>query len=288
VLVFGETGTGKELVAEALHAASGRPGRLVAVNCASIPPTLAESYLFGHVKGAFTGAHAEAVGVFEQARDGTLFLDEIGELRLDLQAKLLRVLETSKFSPLGSDATRTTNARIVSATNANLRVHIAAGTFRADLFARLAELELVTPPLRQRRADLPLLLEHFLARAAPRARFELSVNALESLLLEPWPMNVREVKAVCARLALAHPEGGRLRSSDVAAARAPSGAASPPSASPAPSTSVAALPSRDELYDLLRAHAGNVAALATRYGKDRKQIYRWLDQHGLDPRDFRG
>jgi transcriptional regulator with GAF, ATPase, and Fis domain len=287
VLLFGETGTGKELVAEALHAASGRTGRLVAVNCASIPPTLAESYFFGHRKGAFTGAHADAIGVFEQAHDGTLFLDEIGELRLDLQSKLLRVLETRVFSPLGSDTTRTTNARIVSATNANLRVQMAARTFRADLFARIAELELVTPPLRQRRCDLPLLMDHFFRKAAPPVRFELSVNALESLLLDPWPMNVRELKSVCTRLALAHPRGGRLRSADVVAARKP-GMETPRPEADAPTTARdASPPGRDELFDLLRTHAGNVATLATLYGKDRKQIYRWLEQHGLDPRDFR-
>ena len=146
VLVEGETGTGKELVAQAIHAASGRTGELLAINCASIPPEIAESFLFGHRKGAFTGAVADSVGVFERAGEGTLFLDEIGELRLDLQAKLLRVIETRQLTPLGSTATRVTNARFVSATNARLRANVAAHTFRADSFARVAGVEIAAPP----------------------------------------------------------------------------------------------------------------------------------------------
>jgi transcriptional regulator with GAF, ATPase, and Fis domain len=291
VLILGETGTGKELVAEAIHELTRRTGKLVAINCASIPPTIAESYLFGHRKGAFTGASADAPGVFEQAQDGTLFLDEVGELRVDLQAKLLRVLETRELSPIGSTATKSVNARILSATNANLRVRIAAGTFRADLFARLAGMELTTPPLRQRRSDIPLLLEHFLALAAPDARFELSTNALEALLLQPWPMNVRELRSLCTRLALAHPEGGRLRSADLLAVQAAASEMPPDppaaiDAEPAASSS-AAVPDRDELSARLREHGGSVTKLAAHYGKDRKQIYRWLEMRGLDPRDFR-
>ena len=282
VLVSGETGTGKELVAEAIHELSGRSGELVAINCASIPPTIAETYLFGHRKGAFTGASTDARGVFEQAQDGTLFLDEIGELRIDLQAKLLRVLETREYAPLGSSVTQLTNARFISATNADLRVQIAAGTFRADLFARIGEIELSAPPLRKRRSDIPLLVEHFLRREAPDVRFELSVNALETMLLDPWRMNVRELKAVCTRLVLAHPRGGQLRSADLAAVRTISESA--PAVEP---DAAFGAPDRDELSERLRAHAGNVVKLAAHYGKDRKQIYRWLELRGLDPRDFR-
>ena len=286
LLIEGETGTGKELVAEAVHALGGRAGKLVAVNCASIPPSLAESYLFGHKKGAFTGASADSPGVFEQAQDGTLFLDEIGELRQDLQAKLLRVLETRELTPLGSTVTQTTNARFVSATNANLRVHVAAGTFREDLFARVAELEIATPPLRKRRSDIPLLVQHFFAQAAPGVTFTLSANALESLLLEPWHMNVRELKAVCSRIALAHSGGGVLRSADIAAVHTPHRI--PADAPSRSSTHDTAVPGRRELSEQLRAHAGNVVRLAEHYRKDRKQIYRWLELHGLNPRDFRG
>jgi DNA-binding NtrC family response regulator len=283
VLVEGETGTGKELVAAAIHELGGRSGKLVAVNCASIPPTLAESYLFGHRKGAFTGASTDSPGVFEQAQDGTLFLDEIGELRQDLQAKLLRVLETREFSPLGSTQSQTTTARFVAATNANLRMHVAAGTFRADLFARLAELELATPPLRERRSDIPLLMQHFFAKAAPGVRFELSANALEALLLHPWRLNVRELKAVCTRLALAHPHGGPLRSADLAGVHVPEARTEERGRTDNSSS----VPDRAELSERLRAHGGNVLKLAAHYGKDRKQIYRWLELHGLHPRDFR-
>ncbi len=283
LLVEGETGTGKELVAEAIHALSGRTGRLVAINCASIPPEIAESYLFGHRKGAFTGASQDADGVFEQARDGTLVLDEIGELRLDLQAKLLRVLETRQFAPVGAAATRLANARFIAATNARLRVHVAAGTFRADLYARLAGVEIEVPPLRARRSDIPILMEHFFEQAAPGGRFAFSANAIESLLLHDWPMNVRELKAICRRLALAHPAGGRLRSAEVAAVLRRASERAVLDAPPAPASG----PTRVELSDLLHAHRGNIVKLAAHYRKDRRQIYRWLELHGLDPRDFR-
>jgi sigma-54 dependent transcriptional regulator, acetoin dehydrogenase operon transcriptional activator AcoR len=285
VLIEGETGTGKELVAEVLHELGGRPGKLVAVNCAAIPPELAESYLFGHARGAFTGA-VDSAGVFEQAQGGTLLLDEIGELRLDLQAKLLRVLESRQFTPLGSAAPRAATARVIGATNARLRPQVAAGTFRADLFARLAGVEIDVPPLRHRRSDILLLATHFLAAFASGARFAFSANAMERLLLHDWPLNVRELRASCARLAMRRPAGGRLCSADVAAALSPGGA---DAASPGGTedTGPPALPSRRELADRLHAHRGNVVKLAGHYGKDRRQIYRWLEAHGLDPRDFR-
>ena len=172
LLIEGETGTGKELVAGAVHALSRRAGPLVAVNCASVPAEIAESFFFGHRKGAFTGAHTNADGVFEQARDGTLFLDEIGELRRSiLQAKLLCACwRTRQYSPVGSSSVLVTNARFVSATNARLRVQVAAGTFRSDLFARLAGFEIAVPPLRRRRSDIPLLWSHFFDQAAPANR----------------------------------------------------------------------------------------------------------------------
>jgi DNA-binding NtrC family response regulator len=293
VLIEGETGTGKELVAAALHTQSGRSGKLVAVNCASIPSTIAESYLFGHRKGAFTGATGDTAGIFEQAQNGTLFLDEVGELRLDLQAKLLRVLETRELTPIGASTPRTTNARFVSATNAGLRAQISAGTFRSDLFARLAVVELAVPPLNRRRSDIPLLMEHFLEQAAPGVGFRISANALETLLLHPWPRNVRELKSLCGRLALAHPAGGELRSADVTAAMSPSGtdaapATAPLTSSPEPTPAPdGGAPSRHELCEILRSHDGNLVKVAAHFGKDRKQIYRWLELRGLDPRDFR-
>jgi DNA-binding NtrC family response regulator len=285
ILIEGETGTGKELVAEAIHVLSGRPGRLVAINCASIPPEIAESYLFGHRKGTFTGASQDSDGIFEQAQEGTLFLDEIGQLRLDLQAKLLRVLETRQFLPLGAVATRLTSARFVSATNAKLRVQVGSGTFRSDLFARLAGVEISVPALRQRRSDIPLLISHFLSLAAPEARFVFTPNALELLLLHDWPMNIRELRAICGRLALAHPAGGLLRTAEVAGVLQ----SEPQDEDRVPTAEgvLASAPSRAELCDLLRSHRGNVVKLAAHYGKDRRQIYRWLELHGLDPRDFR-
>jgi len=281
VLIEGETGTGKELIAEALHAESRRPGRLVAVNCAAIPSEIAESFLFGHKKGAFTGAHADAEGVFEQAHDGTLLLDEIGELRLDLQAKLLRVLETRQVTPVGAATARPITARVVSATNAALRVAAAAGTFRTDLYARLSAIEIAVPPLRARRSDIPLLAEALLARAAPSVKLELSANAIDALLRHRWPMNVRELRSLCQRLALLFPRGGSVRLADVAPHLGASECAD------SGEQRESSVPLRAELVDLLEAHRGNVLKLAAHYGKDRKQIYRWLEHHALAAGDFR-
>jgi len=285
VLIEGETGTGKELVAEALHAIGGRPGRLVAINCAAVPPELAESYLFGHRKGAFTGATHDVEGVFERARDGTLLLDEIGVLRIDLQAKLLRVLESRQFTPLGPGPMKTTRARFLAATNSRLRSQVAAGTFREDLFARIAGIEIAVPPLRARRSDVPALLAHFLAQSAPGVAFRFSPNAMEALLLHDWPMNVRELRTFAGRLALAHCDGGVFRTADIATllnTSIDSGERSPIAPPPASTA-----PERAELVQLLTEHKGNVGRVAGHYGKDRRQVYRWLAAHRLDPADFR-
>jgi DNA-binding NtrC family response regulator len=297
VLVTGETGTGKELVAHEIHAKSGRAGAFVAVNCATIPPEIAESFLFGHRKGAFTGAVSDGPSVFERADRGTLFFDEVGELRLDLQAKLLRVLESRQFTPVGAADTRVTTARFVSATNAALRAKVAAQAFRADLFARLATVEIEVPPLRRRRSDVPLLLSHFLARLAPEADYEISPNAMDALLARDWPLNVREVWALAERLRLAMPSGGRVRSADLQAVLGsavapedgdPTAGGGAPTDDATSARAAPAVPERGALAEQLHAHRGNVLAVAHHYGKDRKQIYRWLAYHALDPRDFRG
>lgn len=197
VLVTGESGTGKELVARAIHYSSLRAdGPMVRINSAALTPSLLESELFGHVKGAFTGAIADRSGLFALANGGTLFLDEVGELAAETQAKLLRVLETGEFQPVGGHDTLRANVRVVAATNRDLTAMVKAGTFREDLFYRLAVIPIHLPPLRERREDVPLLAGHLLARHAVKLRRGVTgftPSAIEALLAYPWPGNVREL-----------------------------------------------------------------------------------------------
>jgi transcriptional regulator with PAS, ATPase and Fis domain len=196
VLIEGETGTGKELVAESLHAESSRAEKpFVVFDCGAVTPTLVESELFGHERGAFTGAVATRAGVFEQADGGTIFLDELGELPKDLQPKLLRVLEKREVRRIGSQRAIPIDVRVVSATNRKLSTEVARGNFRQDLFFRLAGAHVYVPPLRDRREDLPLLVEHFLRRSSPpRSRSEISAQVWEMFLTHRWPGNVRELR----------------------------------------------------------------------------------------------
>ncbi len=198
VLISGETGTGKDLVARAIHyAGARRERRFVAQNCAALPDTLLESELFGHKRGAFTGAHADKRGLFEVAHGGTIFLDEIGETHPGMQVRLLRVLQDGEIRPLGSSETRRVDVRIVAATNKNLRREIEAGRFREDLYYRLRVVELEIPPLRERRSDIPALAHHFLDRARERmGRKTRSFTnaAMDRLVAHPWSGNVRELE----------------------------------------------------------------------------------------------
>jgi len=206
VLIVGETGTGKGMIARMLHAESGREGPFVTINCAALPETLLESELFGHKKGAFTGATQSRDGLIAQASGGTLLLDEIGEMALPLQAKLLDVIERGVVRPLGSDVERETSARIVAATHRDLRERVAAGAFRQDLLYRLEVVVVELPALRHRREDLPLLIGKFLAASqarhpkSPLVRF--SNEALERLVAHEWPGNVRELENVVERVVL--------------------------------------------------------------------------------------
>ena len=206
VLLLGESGTGKEPLARAIHERSPRHGRpLVKVNCAASPATLVESELFGHERGAFTGATAQRIGRFEQAEDGTLFLDEIGDLPGEAQAKLLRVLQERELERVGGTRTIACRARIVAATNRDLPAMVAAGQFRADLLYRLCVFPIRVPPLRERREDIPLLVQHFLRELAPRLGRSLrgfSPAGLSRLAAHPWPGNVRELQNVVERAAL--------------------------------------------------------------------------------------
>jgi two-component system response regulator AtoC len=206
VLILGESGTGKELVANAIHNNSERAGRpFIKVNCAALSPALLESELFGHERGAFTGAVARRIGRFEQANGGTVFLDEIGDLNLDLQAKLLRVLQTGQFERVGGNEFLVTDVRMISATNRDLPALIAEGRFREDLFYRLNVVTIELPPLRARREDIPLLGEHIVSRLARKyhwPQLALSSEALQELSTQSWPGNVRELQNVLARAAI--------------------------------------------------------------------------------------
>jgi two-component system NtrC family response regulator len=200
VLITGESGTGKELVARAVHSLSvRRNGPFVAINCAAIPRDLLESELFGHVKGAFTGAVRDKAGKFQLADGGTLFLDEVGELPIELQPKLLRALQEKTVEPVGGMSSQKLDARVVAATNADLEEGIASGTFRDDLYYRLAVIPLRLPPLRERREDIPLLLRHFIARHGG-GKVTIAPEALALLQEYPWPGNVRELENTVERL----------------------------------------------------------------------------------------
>jgi DNA-binding NtrC family response regulator len=214
VLIIGESGTGKELIARAIHFGSGRrEGPFVPVNCASLPRELAESMLFGHVKGSFTGASADRIGYFEMAHEGTLFLDELGEMPLELQAKLLRVLEDSQVWRIGARTGRKVEVRVLAATNANLQRQIQEGQFRQDLYFRLARFTVTAPPLRELPEDIPLLARHFLQLFATEMGREspaLTPEAVDKLMSYPFPGNVRELKNIIER-ALLESRGGEVQ-----------------------------------------------------------------------------
>lgn len=209
VLITGESGTGKEVVASALHAASERwEQRFVAVNCGAIPRELMESELFGHSRGAFTGAHRDKPGKFQLGDKGTLFLDEIGELPQELQTKLLRVIETGQVDVVGGRTPIQVDVRLIAATNADLTARVRDGGFRRDLFYRLNVLPIHIPPLRERREDIPALWEHFLRKFAESAPIQSSPSLIRAVMRRGWPGNIRELANVCQRMVL-------LRTSDL-------------------------------------------------------------------------
>ena len=221
VLISGETGTGKELAARAIHDASQRRHqRFVAINCSAIPETLLEAELFGHVRGAFTGAIANRQGRVEQANRGTLFLDEVGTMSVALQSKLLRVLQSREFERLGDSQTIRVDVRVIAATNSDLKQMVDDGEFREDLYYRLNVIPVLVPPLRERRADVPLLAQHFLdalakASSPPRGRVTLAQDALQALMAFAWPGNVRQLENVMERALALSPGRSQISAADL-------------------------------------------------------------------------
>ena len=279
VLLTGETGTGKEAAAESLHLASvRRDGPFIVIDCGSIPPNLLEAELFGHAKGAFTGATAERAGAFEAASGGTVFLDEIGELASDLQPKLLRVLERREVKRLGSNNYLPVDVRVIAATHRDLRAEINAKTFRSDLYYRLAVVELRLPPLRERLDDLPQIVAHLLGAAPAARRAELTTPAfLAHLAAHRWPGNVRELRNYLDRcLALGVDLAPAPMATDGAAAQLD--ASQPLREAREEATRRF---ERADLEDLLRRNGDNLAAAARAAAVDRAYLYRLLWKHGL-------
>jgi transcriptional regulator with GAF, ATPase, and Fis domain len=292
VLIVGETGTGKEVMARFVHERSGRRGQLVPLNCAALPRDLAAAELFGHTRGAFSGAGQARPGLFASASGGTLFLDEIGDLPLDLQPALLRTLQEQTVRPVGSDREVRVDVRVIGATNVDLQGAILANRFRADLHARLAQAVLAVPPLRERRSEIPTLLRGFANEHDRPLAF--TPDALECLLLGTYRYNVRELKALLGEffavaktgtLDLAYLVDARPELVQLVALRPPTGGAGPGSGV-APLAQPAAA-ERDRLSRLLDSHGGNISAVAKQLGKPRAQIYRWLRRFGLTPGQHR-
>jgi two-component system response regulator GlrR len=316
VLLLGESGTGKELAARSIHALSPRKARpFIAVNCGALPAELLESELFGHVRGAFTGASRDKDGLFAAAKGGTLLLDEIGEAPHAVQVKLLRVLQEKRFAKVGSSAEEEVDVRIVAATNRDLRAEVSAGRFREDLFYRLHVVPVVMPALRERKDDIPLLAELFLRRAAARYNLpepHLSSEALRVLLGHSWPGNVRELANVMEGVILLC-QDNRIRPHEIAAilsppARSPASAPASERTEPVAEESAQAWSSslgepdaplpplraardsfeRAYLVEALRRAGGNVSAAAKLAGRNRTDFHDLLRKHGISAADFKG
>ena len=292
ILITGPSGVGKDLVARALHALRHRgdapPAPYVAINCAALSSGLQESELFGHAKGAFTGALCARPGLLREADGGTLFLDELGEMPLALQAKVLRVLESLEVRPVGSDRSFQLDLRIVAATNVQLAEEMAAGRFRGDLFARLMTHVIAVPALAARRDDILPLFARF-ARESGR-ELSLDADAAEALLCHDWPLNVRELRQLVTRLAL-ELSSPRIQLGDLPEAwqqRLEQRAPAPGSDRLPPSIPSVLLeiprdraPGEAELRQVYATYAGSVSQVAAFFGKERMQIYRWLRRFGL-------
>ena len=308
-VILGETGTGKEVAARELHRVSGRRGSMQAINCAAIPHNLLESELFGFRRGAFSGADRDKPGLIKLADQGTLFLDEIGDMPLEAQAKLLRVLQSREVFPLGATAPEVVDVRVVCATHRDLHQYVKEGKFRGDLFARVSEHVVKLPPLRERKEDIHQLARLFCARYS-RPQLAFSFSFAVALLHYDWPFNVRELES-CIKRAAALAEGsvidvGQLPDAMASLMRDYGARTGPPASvsmmperesriPPGPSSSmpIAAAssrrppPSEGELRDLLTRHRGNIAAVGRDLGKERMQVHRWMKRYGISVEEYR-
>ena len=283
VLITGESGTGKELVARRLHARGARAeAAFVPVNCAAVPPDLLESELFGHEKGAYTGADRARAGRFRQAAGGTIFLDEVGEIPISLQGKLLRVLQEKTVDVIGRDHPVDVDARVVAATNQSLADRIEEGSFRQDLYYRLNVVELQVPPLLQRMEDVEPLVRHFVALFAPGRRLAVSPEVLDELRRHHWPGNVRELQNACERLVVLC-EGDTLRAQDLPpAVRAAEGAPAEEEWPPMPPEGLSLVDLECRVIErALQLKGGNVSQAAAYLGVPRHVLAYRIDKHGL-------
>ncbi len=291
-LILGESGTGKGVAARAIHQMSGRAGQLITLNCSAIPEQLAESQLFGHRKGSFTGANQDQEGVFRAADRGTLFLDEVGDLPLTIQPKLLVAIEEQIIAPVGSVKPQRVDVRVVAATNAPLQEEVTAKRFRGDLWARLSDFVIEMPPLKDRKEDiLPILLDSI---RTPQPSLE--PDLVEALLLYPWPFNVRELLKTGRELEIRGSDAGTW-TLDMLEGRLAVGdqrfPAPPPELSTAPmrvfrDRKTSEPPDKDRLIELLEQHRGVLADIARETGRSRRQVRRWCEQFGIDPGNYRG
>jgi two-component system response regulator GlrR len=284
LLIQGESGTGKELLARAIHRASPRHAKpFVAINCSAIPAELLESELFGHVKGAFTGAGRDHPGLFQSAEGGTVFLDEIGDMPAQLQVKLLRVLQEGEVRAVGSTETRPVNVRILSATHRNLEEAIVSGEFREDLYYRLNVVTLPLPPLRERREDIPLLARHFLAELTekyPRRIHGFAPDALDMLTAADWPGNIRQLSNVLEQCVA-------LCTTPTIPASLVARALRDKPAEIQPLAEARSAFEREYLITLLKLTRGQVSEVARLAGRNRTEVYRLLQRHGLTPALFK-
>jgi len=286
ILIHGESGTGKELIAKAIHLASERKNKpFLAINCAALPETLLESNLFGHEKGAFTGAIRSTKGLFTQAHEGTIFLDEIGDLPLSIQAKLLRVLQERNFYPLGSEKPVEVDVRVIVATNKDLEDLVKQGLFREDLFYRIHVIPISLPPLRERKEDIPPLVDHFLKKFGQQMKKEvkgLTPMAMQRLMLHEWPGNIRELENTL-EFAVAMAQQDTVTEDLIFQSKGGSSSQEP----------LKTLKEAREAYEksylihLLGICKGNVSKAAKLAGKYRADFYDLLKKHGLKIEDFK-
>jgi two-component system response regulator AtoC len=286
VLIHGESGTGKELIARVIHSYSAGAKPFIGINCSAIVDTLLESELFGHEKGAFTGAVASKIGKFELAEDGSIFLDEIGELSQNLQAKLLRVLQERELERVGGVKRIPVRARILAATNRDLADEVAAGRFREDLYQRLKVVTLSIPPLRDRREDIPLLVEHLLVKINQRLHKNLRRvprETLEKLMARSWPGNVRELENVLTRAAVLSQGDLLLEEHLVEASRPelrPAASPPPPVDGPVPTLDEVERAHIERVFAMTKGHKGRACQIL---GISRPTLERKLRKYGLEP-----